>query len=75
MEPSMFLSDDELVSLTQKKRQGAQRKVLNAMGITHKTRPDNSIVVLRAHVEQVLGGKVTSPKRRPIEPNWAALKA
>lgn len=75
MEPSMFLTDEELISLTQKKRQGSQRKVLNAMGVTHKVRPDNSIAVLRSHVEQVFGGIVTPPKRRPTEPNWEALKA
>lgn len=73
MEPSMFLTDEEIASLTQKKRYATQRRVLNALGVTHKIRPDGSIAILRSHVEQVFGGNVTPPKRCPTEPNWAAL--
>jgi len=69
----MFLSKDEIEELTLKKRRSAQTAVLNALGITHKVRPDGSVVILRAHVEAVLGGKIRQPDRLPTEPNWAAL--
>lgn len=69
----MFLGDEELASLTGKKRKSSQRVVLNSLGITHKVRPDGSIVVLRSHVEKVLGGQVELPKKKEPEPNWAAI--
>jgi hypothetical protein len=69
----MFLSNVEIEELTGKKRCAAQAKVLNALGITHKRRPDGSLVVLRAHVEAVLGGKIQKPDRLALEPNWEAL--
>ncbi len=73
MEPSMFLTDEEIISLTQKKRRATQRHVLNAIGITHKIRPDGSLVVLRSHVEKVLGGGGASLVSVEPDPNWAAL--
>lgn len=69
----MFLTDEELISLTQKKRRATQSKVLNALGITHKMRPDGSLVVLRSHVEKVLGGGVPQATPPEPEPNWGAL--
>jgi len=69
----MFLSKDEIEGLTLKKQRSAQAAVLNALGIIHKRRPDASLVVLRAHVEAVLGGKVRQPDRPSFEPNWAAV--
>ena len=42
------LSPDELVILTGKKYHGAQIKELNHMGISHRTRVDGSVVVVRA---------------------------
>jgi len=42
------LSPDELVILTGKKYHGAQVKELNHMGISHRTRVDGSVVVVRA---------------------------
>lgn len=69
----MFLSNVEIEELTGKKRRSAQAKVLNVLGITHKVRPDGSLVVLRAHVETVLGGKIRLPPGASTKPNWAAL--
>ena len=42
------LSPDELVILTGKKYHSAQIKELNHMGISHRTRVDGSVVVVRA---------------------------
>jgi hypothetical protein len=44
---SLTLSRAELVELTEKRQGGAQARVLRALGIDHKRRPDGSIVVLR----------------------------
>lgn len=71
----MFLTREEVAALTARVQHSAQRKVLNIMGIEYRMRPDGSIVVLRTHVEQVLGGFPTSRKGTVIEPNWGALNA
>ena len=42
------LSPDELVILTGKKYHSAQIKELNHMAISHRTRVDGSVVVVRA---------------------------
>jgi len=42
------LSPEELAILTGKKYHGAQVKELNHMGISHRTRVDGSVVVVRA---------------------------
>lgn len=52
----MFLTPDELIELTGRKRRDAQAMVLRHMGIEHRVRPDGAVVVLRAHVEQLFGG-------------------
>lgn len=48
----MVLAPDELVALTAKERRSAQRRVLEALGIPHKVRPDGSLVVLRVAVDR-----------------------
>lgn len=58
----MFLTPEELQQLTGRKRRNAQVLVLRFMGIEHRVRPDGSVVVLRAHVEQVLGVGESHPK-------------
>ncbi|WP_189459645.1 DUF4224 domain-containing protein [Jeongeupia chitinilytica] len=52
----MFLSQPELCELTNRVRRGSQATVLNSLGIEHRVRPDGSVLVLRAHVERLLGG-------------------
>jgi hypothetical protein len=69
----VFLTELQLFELTRKLRHDAQVRVLRAMGIEHKVRPDGSVAVLKAHVEHLLGG--TSPLKvnhRP-EPDWNAI--
>jgi hypothetical protein len=46
------------------------------MGIEAKSRPDNTVAVLRAAVEASMGG--VTPNRNAVrrtEPNWEALRA
>jgi hypothetical protein len=72
----MFLTDNELTALTncrhrqRLRRYQAQAEVLRAMGIEHKQRPDGSIVVLRSHVENLLGGSAKTKQQTELEPNW-----
>jgi hypothetical protein len=69
----MILTDEQLVALTKKKHRDAQVRVLVALGVTHKVRPDGSILVSEVHVERLLGGVANAKVRAPAEPNWAAL--
>lgn len=68
MSDSMFLDDEEIAQLTQRQRKPAQSKVLTFLGIEHRRRPDGSLVVLRAHVERMLGeGAAPKKKERKAE--------
>ena len=69
----MFLDPAELVELTGRRRSDAQARALRAMGIEHKTRPDNTLAVLRAHVEQVFGVGVSSSARRKTAPDFSMV--
>jgi hypothetical protein len=70
----MFLTHDDIATLTGKQQHNAQRRVLNAMGIIHKLRPDGSIVVLERHLHSELGGtQATVSRTKETEPNWSAL--
>lgn len=61
----MILTPAELAELTGKRRQDAQRRVLDRMGLRYMVRPDGTLAVLRAHVENVMGGVATIGKRQP----------
>lgn len=69
----MILTDEELKDLTGRSRKASQVQVLRFMGIEHRIRPDGSVAVSRAHVEQVLGAHVQARKPVEVEPNWAAI--
>ncbi len=77
MSSGIVLTQDEVQSLTGRHRKDAQVKALRFMGIEHRVRPDGSVAVLKAHIEQILGATNQSPRQRNIrsEPNWAALDA
>ena len=70
----MFLNPDELVTLTGKERYSAQLRALRLMGIEHRQRPDGSVAVLRAHVEQLLGGRVPLSLRDKTVPDFSMVK-
>lgn len=70
----MFLTREEIIELTGRKRKDAQLAALRFMGIEHRVRPDGSIAILRAHVQQEFAGY--HPERgaeKRVEPNWAAI--
>lgn len=66
------LTPEQLVEVTHKHRPTAQCRALNKMGITHRTRPDGTVLVHRAHYDNLLGGianaKVHALKGAEI--NW-----
>lgn len=71
---SLFLTEEEVVSLTNKVRHFAQAKALKFMGIEHKRRPDGSVAVLREHINKKLGGETSARSRQPSDNiNWGAL--
>jgi hypothetical protein len=51
----MFLTNEEVVQLTGRKRHPAQVRALRGMGIEHRVRPDGSVAVLRALVDALFG--------------------
>ena len=71
----MFLTREEIRGLTTRIQYSAQVKILRAMGIEHRVRPDGSVAVLRMHVEQLLGGESKQRNESIKEPNWGALHA
>ena len=72
----MFLTDDELFGLTGAKRRESRVRALRTMGIEHRVRPDGHVIVLRSHVETLLGGTPRAIFSAPVpEPDWSALAA
>lgn len=70
----MFLTREEVAALTGRVRRDAQQRALRAMGVEHRVRPDGSVAVLRAHVEQVFGLRPEKAKpAKTQEPNWDAV--
>ena len=47
--------------MTRRARYKQQAEALDQMGVTYKLRGDGSILVLRAHVENLLGGQHPVP--------------
>lgn len=69
----MILTHAELVELTGRRVKTAQVRVLRFMGIEHKLRPDGSVAVLRAHVDQTMGAHENIRRPVEVEPNWSAM--
>lgn len=69
----MVLDKTDIEQLTGRKHRDAQRRVLVALGIEHKLRPDGSLAVSAAHAEQVLSGEAPRKVVKRHEPNWDAI--
>lgn len=70
---TMFLDNEEIKEMTDRKTRAAQRKMLNALGIVYRIRADGGLLVLRAHVERELGGAPSATTRKKdFVPNWSA---
>jgi hypothetical protein len=68
-----FLTSEKVIEMTGRFQRSAQTRELTHMGVIHKLPADGSVLVLRAHVEQLMGYQATTKaKERHFEPNWAA---
>ena len=64
---SMFLRNEEIVALTNRRRSTAQVRALRTMGIEHRLRPDGTVAILRSHVEHLLGYSASAKVVREYE--------
>jgi hypothetical protein len=64
---TLCLTPEEIEDLTQKKRYSAQIRVLTALGIELKRRPDGSVLVDRAHYEEWARGSSGRRARQSAE--------
>lgn len=62
----IVLTDAEIRDVTRKKRPSAQVRVLRAMGIAYRIRPDGSVLVLR----ESLLGESSDDTVQESEINW-----
>lgn len=47
----MILTESELVELTGRQKCSAQARVLDAIGVPYRRRPDGKIIVFRSHID------------------------
>ncbi|MBM3114573.1 DUF4224 domain-containing protein [Jeongeupia naejangsanensis] len=63
---SMFLSQSEIRELTNCTQRRTQITALNTLGIEHRIRPDGSVLILRKHIERLLGGTIATERRGKV---------
>jgi len=74
MLPDTFLRTEEVQALTKRTVRPAQVRVLKAMGIEHRVRPDGSVAILRAHISKVFDGNPEVTRQtKTATPNWDAM--
>ena len=71
----IFLTEEEIRTLTHRKRRDSQAQALRGMGISHKMRPDGSLAVLRSHIEKVLDGTTEKSRFKEWQPDWSSIRA
>jgi len=72
----MFLSAEEVSSMTERVQRSAQVKVLRSMGVEFRQRPDGSLAVARAHVERLFGCAMEkATRKKDFTPNWSGINA
>ena len=60
----MFLTPDQLESLTDRRTRPAQRRMLDALGVKYGMRADGSLVVLQSAVEAAIGAPAPKGRKR-----------
>lgn len=74
-EIGMFLTENEIIELTQRRYRNAQVQAITQMGIDHKVRPDGSVTILREHIQKMFSGETVETKRRKkSEPDFSEVK-
>lgn len=71
----LFLTEQELETLTGRKRCKEQCAALDAMGVRWKLNANGDLIVGRLHVEQVLCGEGPKESSGTKRPNLEALQA
>ena len=72
----MFLSAEEISSMTERVQRSAQAKVLRSMGVEFRQRPDGSLAIARAHVEKLFGCAMEKAgRKKDFTPNWSGINA
>jgi hypothetical protein len=72
---TLCLTPEEIKEVTEKTYRPAQIKVLRALGIEPKVRPDGSLVVYRALLDEAMRGEDNNGKSREREktrPRWVS---
>lgn len=71
---SICLTHEEIVEVTDKIKYSAQIRVLRALGIESRQRPDGSIIVDRAHYAEWARGTVGAQRKtqEKTQPRWDA---
>lgn len=69
----MFLTKDEVFVATGKRQRSLQSQELTHLGIVHKIRSDGSILVLRAHFDEVMGLNFQTKMRKPVQIDWSHI--
>lgn len=69
----MFLDNQQIKNLTNRKIASAQARQLDFMGIAYATRSDGSIVVTKSAVEEQFSTTIENKKNEENEPNWEAI--
>jgi hypothetical protein len=60
----MILTDAEIAELTRRERRPAQRRVLDALGIPYRVRPDGTLVVFKAYFNAPTQDRSPPPRLR-----------
>lgn len=60
----MILTTTEIATLTGKQRRSAQRRVLDALGVPYRQRPDGTIVIFQTDVNAPAQNRPTPPRLR-----------
>ena len=60
----MFLTADQITSLTDRRTRPAQRRQLDALGVKYGLRADGSLVVLQSAVEAAIGAPAPKGRKR-----------
>jgi hypothetical protein len=70
---SPYLSENEIAHLTRARWRKRQIEALNAIGAVYKQLPDNSLLVSREHIRQLLGESTgRKVEAAPAEPDFEA---
>jgi len=70
----MFLTEEEIRALTNRRTKSAQRRMLQALGVVFGMRADATLVVLRSAVEDALGGVSKSSAQKKAEKKRTPFK-